>query len=110
MVSVITSTLMSLCENNPAAGDWEGVGMTSEQREFVLNLGDQCKTHDAWLALIRFGMGTLLSDQDVLTEILVDEAEREAERHTHGEAKHIASDHLFSIMSELGLRFATAAE
>jgi len=77
-----------------------------EKENFAINLTDQCKTHDQWLTVVKFGMGTLLKDQHLLFEIIVREAEREAKR--SGVDSHVAADHVASIMKELGLRLICA--
>jgi hypothetical protein len=67
---------------------------------FVVQLSDATPTHEAWLSLMRFGLGTLLNNQSLLAEILARESEREAKKMP----SHVAGDELPHIMRELGLR------
>lgn len=57
-------------------------------------------THEQWLALVKFGMPTLLKDQEVLMECLFMEAEREAHR-TAG--ARFAPSWVTRVMADAGL-------
>lgn len=46
----------------------------------AIELCRKTNTHEEWLALIAFGMPTLIKDQEVLMECIFFEAEREAAR------------------------------
>lgn len=75
--------------------------MITEQENFAVDLAANTKTHDEWLAVVRFGLGTLLKNQALLAEILVAEAMREASKIS----THKSSDEIARICDELGLRF-----
>jgi len=77
--------------------------MTIEQENFAVTLAAQTKSHDEWLAIVRFGRGTLLENQGLLAEILVAEATREADKN-----QHKSSDEIAKILRELGLRLELA--
>lgn len=50
--------------------------MTIEQRAFVDKMIDVCEDHNQWLAVVRFGLPTLLEDQAVLWKLIVNEAKK----------------------------------
>lgn len=77
--------------------------MTIEQENFAVNLTTQTKSHEEWLAVVRYGLGTLLTNQGLLGEIIVNEAVREAEK----VPTHKASDEVAKILRELGLKLTT---
>lgn len=79
-------------------------GGSIEKDNFAIELTDKTKSHEEWLAVVRFGLGTLLQDQHILIEVIVREAQREAAKHPH----HVAADHAASILRELGLRLEVA--
>jgi hypothetical protein len=74
--------------------------MTTEQENFVIDLMVKTKSHDEWLVVVRFGLGSLLSNQGLLAEIIVNEAIREAAKIS----THKASDEVAKILGELGLK------
>jgi hypothetical protein len=74
--------------------------MTTELENFAVELAAKTKTHEEWLSVVRFGLGTLLNNQSLLAEIVVAEATREAEKMP----THKASDEVAKILRELGLR------
>jgi hypothetical protein len=76
--------------------------MTIEMENFAVQLAAKTHTHEHWLAVVRFGLGTLIENQSVLAEILVAEASREAEKNP----THKASDEISTILRELGLRLS----
>lgn len=55
-------------------------GGADEKENFALTLTDRCRTHSEWLAVVRYGMGTLLEDQRILMEVITREAMCELER------------------------------
>lgn len=77
--------------------------MIPELKNFIIELGTQTKTHDDWLAVMRFGMLTLLQNQDVLIELISIESARECMR--DGRAHLKPSDCIFKILMELEIRF-----
>ena len=48
----------------------------TDHEEFVSELANQCKTHEQWVSLVRFGLPTLLKEQSLLMKIIVLESER----------------------------------
>jgi selenophosphate synthase len=85
--------------------------MDAKQREFVSWLVGGCKTHTEWLTVISYGLPTLLKDQDVLVEVIINEAKRLAE---HDEGQGIVetaspAEAVMRILDELGLRLTLAS-
>ncbi len=78
-----------------------------DPENFAIDLTDKCQTHEQWLTVMRFGLGTLLKNQPLLMECIVRESDREAHRFNKkcGAATHVPADHARTIMQELGLRF-----
>jgi hypothetical protein len=76
--------------------------MTIEMENFAVELAAKTQTHAEWLAVVRFGLGTLIENQSLLAEILVAEAAREAGKIS----THKASDEIAKILRELGLRLS----
>lgn len=76
-----------------------------DKENFAISLTDEAKTHDQWLCIVRYGLKTLLEDQQLLIEIIVREADRMRERAGLGHRK--TSDDARVIMQELGLKFVT---
>lgn len=74
--------------------------MNIEQENFAVELTSATKSHEDWLAVVRFGLGTLLTNQGLLGEIIVNEAAREAAK----VPTHKASDEVAKILRELGLK------
>ena len=50
------------------------------QRNFIINLAQQTQSHADWLLVIRFGIKSLLAQQDLLDELLLQEAARELDK------------------------------
>ena len=75
--------------------------MTIEEQNFASRLASSTETHADWLAVMNFGMGTLINEPAMLAELLCAEAIRVAEK----TPTHNAADELPGIMKELGLRF-----
>ena len=76
--------------------------MTLEQENFVITLTDACQTHAEWLAVMRFGLLSLLDNQPLLIECIIREAQREAAKCA---PSYQASDMARRIFEELNLRF-----
>ena len=75
-----------------------------DRENYAVKITDTCSTHQEWLALVRYGLGTLLQNQPLLIEIIVREAARELER-GHIPGSHVVADEARRIFQELGLRF-----
>jgi len=65
------------------------------------------KTHKEWLSLTRHGLHTLVQDQDVLIELIINEARRMIKQ---GEVTSVVGvptevDAVRQILQELNLRF-----
>ena len=79
----------------------------NDMENFAFDLTSKTNTHTEWLGVVRFGLGTLLENQKLLAEIICNEARQEAIR---SNASHDASDHIASILAELGLKFVINTE
>lgn len=76
--------------------------MNIDQENFAKNLAAKTKTHDEWLAVVRYGLGTLMdAPHGLLAEIIGAEAKREAEK--NNDEPHWE---LGRMMRELGLKFS----
>lgn len=82
--------------------------MEERDQEFIRNLDSACKTHDEWLALVRYGLGTLLTNQALLVEIIWIEAGREVARNGFKAAETYKT--AARIFGELGLKLTTGGE
>ncbi len=78
---------------------------------FATEMSMKVQSHQEWLALMNFGMGTLLQDQRSLIECVIMEAQRQRDRETNiprstltPEAKPL-SHYVALTMQELKLRF-----
>jgi len=80
--------------------------MEQKHRDFIYNMDEQCSTHDDWLVFVRFGMPTLIKDQDVLVELIYREAMREAQR--SGQDEFRPAEFMKAILDELGLHLENA--
>lgn len=78
----------------------------SAQENFAITLTDQTTNHQEWLAVVRYGLETLLKDPPLLVEIIVREAERELQR--CGIESHVTADHARAIFKDLGLRLTVS--
>lgn len=74
----------------------------SQIEQFAVELTDKTETHDGWLAIVRFGMGTFQENQPLFIEIIVREAVRQLRR--KNVASLTISDEVRFIFEELGLR------
>lgn len=77
-----------------------GYGRGMEQEPLAVQLCNKTTTHKEWLALMSFGMGTLLGDQEILVECIFAEANREKER---GNKKEVTFT-VVEIFDELELK------
>ena len=77
--------------------------MKPEQREFVDKMMTECQTHEQWLMIMNFGMPIFITDEDVLIEVIINEASKQVEC-TKGAGQPIVSE-VIAILQELGLRF-----
>ncbi len=77
--------------------------MTEQQKQFAHNLLNQTKTYEEWLAVMRFGLPTLLQDQEVLVDAMMTQAEMMA----GGERNHIESlmRNMVKICADLEIKF-----
>lgn len=76
--------------------------LDNDMENFAVNLTDDCKTHEEWLAVVRFGLGTLMQNQLLLVEIIWREAEKRQL------PPHKVSDQARFIFDELGLKLVLA--
>lgn len=74
--------------------------MTPEEEKFAEHLAAQCKSHQEWLCIMRFGLKTLLDSPPIFMALLWGEMER---RSGNGKAD---PDLLREYLSELGLKLA----
>jgi hypothetical protein len=74
--------------------------MKLHQENFATNLAANTKSHEEWLSVVKFGLGTLLENQGTLAEIIAAEAARESAK--NNEPPHFE---MHRMMRELGLRF-----
>lgn len=75
--------------------------------QFVITLTDTCKSHDAWLSVVNFGMAELLRNQPLLMEVITQEAVRQTK--SSAVPNTSVSDNTRAIFQELGLRFEATA-
>lgn len=74
---------------------------------FAIELTDKTDTHQQWLAVMSFGMDTLLKDPSLMMELIAREAERECGRHNIG--SRVVADDARHILTELNLRFVVCS-
>lgn len=80
--------------------------MEARARHFVTDLIKNTQTHEEWLAVVRFGLGTLLQNQPLLIECIATEAERIAER-----APTVTpTNHVVGILRDLGLQLSLSTQ
>lgn len=74
---------------------------TADMEQFAISLADKCEDHEAWLAIVRFGLGTFMENQALMIEVIAREAVKQLDR------KQIKSlviaDEVRFIFQELGL-------
>lgn len=76
-------------------------------REFIKNLTATCTSHEQWLCIMRFGLGTLLADPSLLMECITAHATELAAQQNKKKDEDAAFPWEVAprLMSELGLRF-----
>ena len=72
-----------------------------EMENFAVKLTDDSPNHEAWLATVRYGMGTLLDNQPLFIEIIFREAAKQLGRKNI--AGRTVGDEARAIFKELGL-------
>ena len=77
--------------------------MTEEQESFAITITGRTESHEDWLDLVRFGLGTLIWNEGTFIHIVVQEAEEQIERKMID--KCCLSEEIASIFDELGVRF-----
>jgi hypothetical protein len=77
-----------------------------DMENFAIKLTDDCENHEAWLSVVRYGMGTLMDNQPLLIEIIAREATKQNER--KGVKGRVIADEARQIFTELGLRIVPA--
>jgi len=71
---------------------------------FAIQLTSQTQNHDEWLAVVRYGLNTLLEDPPLLIEIVVREAQRQLE--LGGDEGRVVAQQARTIFQELRLRIS----
>lgn len=71
--------------------------------QFAVDLTDNTRDHAEWLAVMRYGLKTLLYNQPLLMELIVRESVRQRDR--SGIESRVPADDARAIIEELGLRF-----
>jgi len=79
-----------------------------KREAFAIALTDAAKTHDEWLSIVKFGMPTLLRDQQLLMEIIVRRAEIVCEQNKKHAIHRVVADDARVILDELGLKFVAS--
>lgn len=77
--------------------------MTEEQKQFAHSLLNQTKTYDEWLAVMRFGLPTLLQDQGVLIGAIMTQAENMA--NSMPAPINVLMDNTVKICADLEIKF-----
>lgn len=77
-----------------------------KQRLFAKQLTESAKMHGDWLAVVRFGLASLLEDQDFLLELIL----QEASRLTVEEPLSNNDQEVIRIFKEVGLRLLSIWE
>lgn len=80
----------------------------TEKRGFALELAKNTSTHGEWVALMKFGQATLLKDQRLLIDLVIQEVERECERAKAAlmSRQPDKAGIMHTILQELGLELA----
>lgn len=77
--------------------------MTKQEMEnFAVKLTDDSADHNAWLALIQYGLDTFLKNQPLFIEVVIREAEKQLSRKDI--KGRVIADEVRAIFKELGLR------
>ena len=74
----------------------------ADMESFAVNLTDQSETHDDWLSIVRYGLGTLTENQPLFFEIIWREVAKMQKR--HGITGRVVADDARQIFQELDLR------
>jgi hypothetical protein len=82
--------------------------LDNDAENFAVQLTDSCKSHEDWLAVIRYGLGTLMQNQLLFIEIIIREATRQVERKNIASLK--VSDEARFIFNELKLKLVLVEE
>lgn len=69
--------------------------------QFAISLADKCEDHEAWLAIVRCGLGTFMENQALMIEVIAREAAKQLDR-KQIKSLAIAGEVRF-IFQELGL-------
>lgn len=82
--------------------------MNTEHGDFIIKLSEQIKNHEDWLIFVKFGLAQLLKDQDVLIEILMNEAQKELKKIniTH----FTLADIINKLMNELKIKIVECCD
>lgn len=83
--------------------------METKHREFLDSMISRIKSHDDWLTIVKFGLPTLLEDQDVLIELVINEGRRMVTQDEFGGGRgqhvnELDSAAVRQILQELKLR------
>lgn len=76
-----------------------------DMEQFAVTLTDQCRTHEEWLAVIRYGLGTLLENPALFIEIIWRQAVKMQE--THQIKGRVLADDVRQIFQELSLKIVS---
>jgi hypothetical protein len=79
----------------------------AKDEALVSQLADACKDHNQWLALVKFGLETLVLNQVLLFELIHREAQRRAGQTNVGRSD---TDYVRMILDELRLHFVVKGE
>lgn len=75
-------------------------------KDFAIELTDKCRTDAEWLAVMRFGLDTLLKNPRVLMECIARRAEVLKQQSEF--PSKVAADFAAELLDTLGLRFEVA--
>jgi hypothetical protein len=72
---------------------------------FAIELTDAAKTYDEWLSIVRFGLPTLIKDQNLLMEVIVRRAQILCDENKIHVGHRVVADDAAVILEELNLKF-----
>ena len=78
----------------------------ADMENFAVKLTDDSPDHQAWLAIVRYGIGTLMDNQPLFFEIICREAKKQLQR--KNVPSLTISDEARFIFQELDLRITSA--
>ena len=81
----------------------EGMTVTEQQKDFARNLIAQTNSYEEWLAVMLFGMPTLLQDQSFLIEMIMQQAEMAT--NSMPARLNVLIPNMVKICADLGLKF-----